>query len=155
MLCEFACGLVGWGLCHEGRHTLVDWGCSRNPPRPAPQGLGEKGLEAHGGQTKDNLIPPSRPLHAERLGAAAHAALSYSPTPRSELFDYSRCITYAVLTAVVALDRPGLKDKVVECPEVLAVIGAVPHLSPFLQSLYDCKYAGFFKVGGGAELVCF
>lgn len=67
----------------------------------------------------------------------------------SELFDYTRCITYAVLTAVVALDRPALKSKVVDSPEVLAVIGGVPHLAPFLQCLYDCKYSGFFKAYAG------
>jgi hypothetical protein len=53
-----------------------------------------------------------------------------------------------VLTAVVALDRPELKERVVDSPEVLAVVGAVPHLAPFLQSLYECKYADFYRVSG-------
>jgi hypothetical protein len=104
-----------------------------------------------------------RQQHA--AGAVGHLCLLFShlpsppspptptpPTPQpsppsSELFDYTRCITYAVLTSVIALDRPTLKEKVVDSPEVLAVVGAVPHLAPFLQSLYECKYDGFFKVG--------
>ncbi|KAI8462724.1 MAG: 26S proteasome subunit RPN7-domain-containing protein [Monoraphidium minutum] len=67
----------------------------------------------------------------------------------SELFDYTRCITYAVLTAAIALDRPDLKAKVVDSPEVLAVVGAVPHLAPFLHSLYECRYAEFYKAFAG------
>ncbi|GBF97604.1 26S proteasome non-ATPase regulatory subunit 6 [Raphidocelis subcapitata] len=67
----------------------------------------------------------------------------------SELFGYPRLITYAVLTGVVALDRPALKASVVDSPEVLAVIGGVPHLAPFLTCLYECKYAGFFKAFAG------
>lgn len=127
---------------------------------------------------------------------------------------YERCIFYTVLLAVVALDRPTLKDKVLVCmqgwvgegrevlaggggagpthaegqgvgwgglgvsdtkpspplstytphptpprqvidsPEVLSVIDALPHLRPFLSSLYDCKYAQFFQVGVHASLLC-
>jgi hypothetical protein len=36
---------------------------------------------------------------------------------------------------------------VVDSPEVLSVIGATPHLAPFLHALYDCNYKGFFQVG--------
>ena len=38
--------------------------------------------------------------------------------------------------------------------KVLAVIGAVPHLSPFLQSLYECKYSGFFKASRPCRCAC-
>jgi hypothetical protein len=33
---------------------------------------------------------------------------------------------------------------VVDAPEILAVIGKVPHLSEFLNSLYNCQYKSFF-----------
>lgn len=36
--------------------------------------------------------------------------------------------------------------QVVDAPEVLTVIDALPHLGTFLNSLYDCKYSSFFKV---------
>lgn len=32
----------------------------------------------------------------------------------------------------------------VDAPEILAVIGKVPHLSEFLNSLYNCQYKSFF-----------
>lgn len=66
-----------------------------------------------------------------------------------ELMPYERCIFYTVLLAVVALDRPTLKSKVIDSPEVLSVIDSIPHLRPFLSSLYDCQYAAFFKAFAG------
>ncbi|KAL4444612.1 hypothetical protein ABPG77_002429 [Micractinium sp. CCAP 211/92] len=66
-----------------------------------------------------------------------------------ELMSYERCIFYTVLLAVVALDRPTLKSKVIDSPEVLSVIDSIPHLRPFLSSLYDCQYAAFFKAFAG------
>jgi hypothetical protein len=50
-----------------------------------------------------------------------------------------------VLSAVVALDRPALKARVVDSPEVLSVLGGVPHLGPFLTALHECDYAGYLK----------
>lgn len=60
------------------------------------------------------------------------AAYPAPPTLRSpvrvrstELFSYTRCVTYAVLTSLVALERVDLKAKVVDSPEILSVIGQV------------------------------
>lgn len=41
--------------------------------------------------------------------------------------------------------------QVVESPEILSVIHAIPHLSSFLNSLYSCKYGEFMQVGGCAR----
>ncbi len=71
---------------------------------------------------------------------------------RSELFSYETCIFYTVLTSVPTLDRVSLKSKVVDAPEILTVIESIPHLSTYLNALYKCQYADFFKVG--ALLMC-
>lgn len=63
----------------------------------------------------------------------------------SELFPYSRVIFYAVITAVVSYDRVLLKKSVVDAPEVLTAIGQLPHLEPYLNSLYNCNYKEFFR----------
>lgn len=65
---------------------------------------------------------------------------------RYELFDYKKCIFYAVITAMVTLDRVTLREKVVDAPEILSVISSIPHLEPFLNGLYFCNYKSFFKV---------
>lgn len=38
-----------------------------------------------------------------------------------ELFDYTTCVFYAVVTAMVTLNRVDLREKVVDSPEVLQV----------------------------------
>ncbi|WCJ36213.1 hypothetical protein M5689_017426 [Euphorbia peplus] len=66
-----------------------------------------------------------------------------------ELFPYDTFIFYTVLTSIITLDRVSLKQKVVDAPEILAVIGKVPYLSEFLNSLYECQYKLFFSAFAG------
>ncbi|KAG1331368.1 26S proteasome non-ATPase regulatory subunit 6 [Cocos nucifera] len=66
-----------------------------------------------------------------------------------ELFSYDTFIFYTVLTSIISLDRVSLKQKVVDAPEILAVIGKIPYLSEFLNSLYTCQYKSFFSAFSG------
>ncbi|XP_022738121.1 26S proteasome non-ATPase regulatory subunit 6 homolog [Durio zibethinus] len=66
-----------------------------------------------------------------------------------ELFPYDTFIFYTVLTSIISLDRVSLKQKVVDAPEVLTVIGKIPYLSEFLNALYDCRYKSFFLAFAG------
>jgi len=62
-----------------------------------------------------------------------------------ELFPYSTFVFYTIVVSIVSLDRVTLKKKVVDTPEILTVIGEIPHAAPFLNCLYECKYAEFMK----------
>jgi hypothetical protein len=64
------------------------------------------------------------------------------------LFDYNTFIFYAVITSILSLDRPRLREKVIDAPEVLSVIRDIPHLSSFLNSLYNSEYKEFFGALG-------
>ncbi|KAK1266222.1 26S proteasome non-ATPase regulatory subunit 6 [Acorus gramineus] len=66
-----------------------------------------------------------------------------------ELFPYDTFIFYTVLTSIISLDRVSLKQKVVDAPEILAVIGKIPHLSDFMNCLYGCQYKSFFAAFSG------
>ncbi|XP_009359483.2 26S proteasome non-ATPase regulatory subunit 6 homolog [Pyrus x bretschneideri] len=66
-----------------------------------------------------------------------------------EIFPYDIFIFYTVLTSIISLDRVSLKQKVVDAPEILTVIGKIPYLTEFLNSLYDCHYKSFFKAFAG------
>ncbi|URE08690.1 26S proteasome non-atpase regulatory subunit [Musa troglodytarum] len=66
-----------------------------------------------------------------------------------ELLSYDTFIFYTVLTSIISLDRVSLKQKVVDAPEILTVIGKIPHLSEFLNSLYGCQYKSFFSAFSG------
>ncbi|KAH9604507.1 hypothetical protein KSS87_014618 [Heliosperma pusillum] len=73
-----------------------------------------------------------------------------------ELFPYDTFIFYTVLTSIISLDRVSLKQKVVDAPEILTVIGKIPNLSEFMNSLYDCQYKSFFSAFAGlAEQIKF
>lgn len=61
-----------------------------------------------------------------------------------ELFSYQTFIFYTCVTCVVALDRVTLKSKVVDAPEILTVIGQMPHVAKFVNSLHECDYGSFF-----------
>jgi hypothetical protein len=81
------------------------------------------------------------------LPAPHHRPWPATRLRRSELFSYTSCVSYAVLTSLVSLDRVPLKSRVVDSPEIRSVIGHVPALETCLNALYDCKYKDFFKVG--------
>lgn len=66
-----------------------------------------------------------------------------------ELFPYDTFIFYTVLTSIISLDRVSLKQKVVDAPEILTVLGKIPNLSEFLNSLYNCQYKSFFFAFAG------
>lgn len=66
-----------------------------------------------------------------------------------ELLDYQEYIFYTVVMCVVSLDRVTLKQKVINAPEILAVIENIPHLSSLLNSLYNCNYSAFFVALAG------
>ncbi|ETV77146.1 hypothetical protein, variant [Aphanomyces astaci] len=62
----------------------------------------------------------------------------------TELMSYPTMIFYAVITSVLSTSRVELKKKIVDSSEVLAVLRDIPHLSDFLNGLYDCNYKQFF-----------
>lgn len=63
----------------------------------------------------------------------------------TELLDYRDVAAYAVLFAVAALPRPQLLSRVVEAPEILAVLAAEPHLEALLESLRACDYRAYAR----------
>eukprot|EP00882_Tetradesmus_deserticola_P026493 GHRQ01029237.1.p1 GENE.GHRQ01029237.1~~GHRQ01029237.1.p1 ORF type:complete len:370 (+),score=129.11 GHRQ01029237.1:250-1359(+) len=63
----------------------------------------------------------------------------------SELFSYTSCVSYAVASSLISLDRVSLKARVVDSPEIRSVIGRVPALEACLNALYDCAYREFFR----------
>ena len=68
---------------------------------------------------------------------------SISTFTTCELFPYDTFIFYTVLTSIISLDRVSLKQKVVDAPEILTVIGKIPYLSEFLTSVFGCEYKFF------------
>lgn len=62
----------------------------------------------------------------------------------TELMSYNTMIFYAGITCVLSMNRVDLKKKIVDSPEVLAVINDIPHLADFVNGIYSCNYKQFF-----------
>ncbi|GAA6051772.1 hypothetical protein JCM3770_004964 [Rhodotorula araucariae] len=63
----------------------------------------------------------------------------------TELIPYDDFVTLCVLAGVFALERKELRKKVIDAPEVIAVLPTVPSLKDFAESLWKCDYAAFFR----------
>ncbi|CAG8625610.1 12456_t:CDS:2 [Gigaspora margarita] len=63
----------------------------------------------------------------------------------TELMEYKDFVKYAVLAGIISLNRVDLKKKVIDAPEVLEVLDEIPYLKDFINSLYNCEYAKFFR----------
>jgi len=62
-----------------------------------------------------------------------------------ELMDYQTFVTYTVVCSLVALERPKLREKVIRGSEILEILHGLPLIKEYLFSLYECRYADFFR----------
>ena len=77
-------------------------------------------------------------------GAAALLLDCIATFTATELLDYTRFAFYTSLACLKALDRAALKKRVIDSPDILAVVGDVPHLEPLLAGFHECRYRAFF-----------
>ncbi|KAJ4843590.1 hypothetical protein Tsubulata_020848 [Turnera subulata] len=72
-----------------------------------------------------------------------------------ELFRYHTLIFYTVLASIISLDIVSLKQKVVDAPEILTVIGKITYLPEFLNSpffsIWEALHCTIDKVAGVLE----
>lgn len=69
-----------------------------------------------------------------------------------ELMDYETFVVYTIFCTVVALSRTDVKDKVSRNAEILEVLHGCPKVKDYLFSLYECRYADFFKSLGNFKI---
>ncbi|KAF0296540.1 26S proteasome non-ATPase regulatory subunit 6 [Amphibalanus amphitrite] len=70
-----------------------------------------------------------------------------------ELMDYVTFVKYTVYSSVIALPRQELRKKVVKGSEILEILHGEPAVREFVFSLYECRYADFFKALASVEQV--
>jgi len=106
-------------------------------------------IEAGGDWDRKNRLKVYEAVHymsIREFAKAAHLFLDGIATFTAlELVSYETFIYYTILSSVIALDRVNLKKKVIDSPEVLAVIDKNPTMRDLLHALYDCDYALFFQ----------
>eukprot|EP00904_Undaria_pinnatifida_P012431 jgi/Undpi1/8318/HiC_scaffold_25.g10787.m1 len=107
----------------------------------------KKMIDLGGDWDRRNRLKVYEALHlitARDVKAAAALLLECVSTfTCTELCSYNDFILYTVVTNILALPRTTLKKKIVDGPEVLAVINEIPNISDLVNSLYDCRYRDF------------
>lgn len=62
-----------------------------------------------------------------------------------ELCSYTQFMFYAVVTSIISLSRTDLRKKMINNPQVIAVLRDSPVLHRFLHSFYKCEFAEYFQ----------
>jgi 26S proteasome regulatory subunit N7 len=91
-------------------------------------------------------------LLTRNFSAASKVFLDSVPTFTAvEVCSFEKLVLYAATCGVLMLDRATVKDKLVASPEVIAVSRETPFLGEFVKSLYECRYADFFRALVGMQ----
>eukprot|EP00760_Papus_ankaliazontas_P038348 PhM_4_TR9094/c0_g1_i1/m.36796/K03037/PSMD6, RPN7; 26S proteasome regulatory subunit N7 len=61
-----------------------------------------------------------------------------------ELIDFKTFIGITTAVALVVLDRPTLKKKIIDCSDVVAVMPELPHVNGLVSAIYQCQYKRVF-----------
>ncbi|KAA0189761.1 26S proteasome non-ATPase regulatory subunit 6 [Fasciolopsis buskii] len=83
--------------------------------------------------------------------AAKHFLDAVATFTSYELMDYKRFIIYTVMASMIALKRPDLREKVIRGSEIQEVLHGLPNVREFLMSLFECRYADFYRFLAGVE----
>jgi 26S proteasome regulatory subunit N7 len=67
--------------------------------------------------------------------------------------DYSDFVKYTVLMGMISLPRNELRDKIIKGAEIQENLHQQSNIKVFLMSLYECKYAEFFRNLAEVEIV--
>ncbi|GAA6043772.1 hypothetical protein JCM8097_007695, partial [Rhodosporidiobolus ruineniae] len=85
-------------------------------------------------------------LAVRQFAKAAELLLDALPTfTATELIPYEDFVALCIVAGVFALERKELRKKVIDAPEVLAVLPTLPSLQNFAESLWKCDYSAFFR----------
>ncbi|TIC37277.1 PCI-domain-containing protein [Wallemia mellicola] len=106
-------------------------------------------VEQGGDWDRRNRLKVYIGLHAASIRDFKLASTQFLSTlstfTSTELINYDQFVIYTVIVSVFALDRVDLKTKVINAPEVVALMHTKPLIRNFANSLYDCDYALLFK----------
>lgn len=61
----------------------------------------------------------------------------------TELCSYKDFIVYTIISNLLFLPRTELKEKIIDGPEILTLVGEIPIVSKLVNSLYDCDYKSY------------
>eukprot|EP00049_Salpingoeca_infusionum_P012407 m.227112 g.227112 ORF g.227112 m.227112 type:complete len:396 (+) comp15174_c0_seq3:172-1359(+) len=106
-------------------------------------------LEEGGDWERRNRLKVYRGMYAITVRDFSKAASllldTVSTFTCTELLTYQHFIGLTVLVSLISLDRPTLKEKVVDGPEIQECLHELKLHKTFLMALYNCNYSQFFS----------
>lgn len=84
-------------------------------------------------------------LERDIKGAAALLIDCIATFSCNEICSYQEFIVYSILSNLLHLPRPLIKEKILDGPEILSVANDIPTVIKLVQSLYDCDYKTFLN----------
>lgn len=66
-----------------------------------------------------------------------------------ELCSYTDFVFYTIIAGLRVLDRPSLKKRLVDSPDVVGVLAELPVTSALMNSLYETRYRDFMVALAG------
>ena len=62
-----------------------------------------------------------------------------------DLLSFKDFVFYTVITSIISFDRATIMNKILQSPEILAVVGEISGLRELVTALYECRYRDFFS----------
>jgi len=73
----------------------------------------------------------------------------------NEICTYQDFIVYTILSNILHIPRPLLKEKIIDGPEILSVATEIPVVLELTKSLYDCNYKAYLHAMVDLEGILF
>jgi len=95
----------------------------------------------------------SRLLERDIKGAASLLIDCIATFSCNEICSYESFIVYAIISNVLYLPRPQIKEKLLDGPEVLSIASDIPEVMKLVRSLYECDYKAYLHAMVEVEAV--
>lgn len=109
-------------------------------------------IEEGGDWDRRNRLKVYQGLHAVIMRDFKTASQRFLETVATftsyELMDYNTFVIYTIFCSVLAMPRTQIRDKVCKGAEIIEILHGIPQIKNYLFSLYECRYADFFKALG-------
>ena len=62
-----------------------------------------------------------------------------------ELLSFKDFVFYTIIASLVSMDRSTMKTRILDSPEILSIVGEIPHLREVITFLHECRYADWSR----------
>ena len=63
----------------------------------------------------------------------------------TEFCNFNEFVVYSIVTNILHLPRTEIKEKIIDGPEIVAIVGEIPEAWKLVNCLYDCDYKGYLN----------